>query len=631
MIMTRSEAPAGLKNIVAALQDARNIALIAHLSPDGDALGSCFALALALQALGKRVNVLCDHTAPNNLRVLGAADLLCTVPEEGFIPQSVMAVDCADAGRMGQCARYFDAAPKKLMIDHHASNPGFGELFFVDTGAAATGEIVYDIVQCLGMEMTRDIAGWLYVAIASDTGNFAYSNTSQRTFAIMADLMRAEFDLSGLNRALFRVSSAGRMRLIGACLVNLILAEEGRLAFSLLDYASAGKLGLQDGDSNGVIDYLRDIDGVELAILVRQSKDNEYKVSLRSNTYVDVNAIASRWGGGGHLRAAGCVLRGEQEQVTQEIIGCASLCVQAPHFNGVINILKPPGMTSSDVVTDVRRALNIKKVGHAGTLDPGAAGVLPICVGKATRLFDYLTDKSKEYLFEIHFGMATDTLDAGGVVTQGNGVVITEQALRDVLPQFLGQVRQTPPMYSAIKVEGYKMYELARQGKSIPDVVKKARDISIYELELLEQTGRERFMLRVRCSRGTYVRVLCEDIAKALGTIAYVSFLMRVKSGPFQVENSVTLDELYAYNEQEKAHLLFMPMDMALRQFPAVNVENYYFKKLVNGAAVPVELLQSHIEENEVCRVYCAGSFFGLGKRDKNLLRLSCMLYTGHE
>ncbi|MBR4018927.1 MAG: tRNA pseudouridine(55) synthase TruB, partial [Clostridia bacterium] len=172
-------------------------------------------------------------------------------------------------------------------------------------------------------------------------------------------------------------------------------------------------------------------------------------------------------------------------------------------LEGVVNVLKPPGLTSSDVVSDIRHIFGMKRVGHTGTLDPGAAGVLPICIGRATRLFDYLVDKEKEYIGEIAFGIATDTQDSYGEAVECMDAVVTEEMVKAVLPLFTGLQNQTAPLYSALSVGGKKMYKLAREGV---EVERKVREINVPALELITQTAPNRYLVRIVCSKGTYVR-----------------------------------------------------------------------------------------------------------------------------
>ena len=187
-------------------------------------------------------------------------------------------------------------------------------------------------------------------------------------------------------------------------------------------------------------------------------------------------------------------------------------------------------MTSSDAVVALRRLFQEKRVGHTGTLDPGAAGVLPICIGRATRLFDYLVDKDKDYLAEIAFGAATDTQDAYGSILEQRPTSVTKAALAKALPGFLGPQEQIAPMYSALKSGGKKLYELARAGEA---PVEKRRQVYIHRLALVEQTGPQTFLLDVSCSRGTYVRTLCQDLGAALDAPAICPFFCAAAAGAF--------------------------------------------------------------------------------------------------
>ena len=217
--------------------------------------------------------------------------------------------------------------------------------------------------------------------------------------------------------------------------------------------------------------------------------------------------------------------------------------------SGFINVLKPTGMTSHDVVSFIRRTYGLKKVGHAGTLDPAAAGVLPIALGSATRLIEYITDADKGYRAELTFGYKTDSGDdMGEVIEQINNFKIpSQQELDTVLQQFIGKIQQVPPMYSAIKVNGQKLYELARQGKSIEVPT---RLVEISALNIIKNSG-EKLLFDVTCSKGTYIRTLCMDIGAKLNLPATMSFLIRTRVGKFTLQEAVTLEEIAA--EPQKA------------------------------------------------------------------------------
>ena len=300
-------------------------------------------------------------------------------------------------------------------------------------------------------------------------------------------------------------------------------------------------------------------------------------------------------------------------------------------MDGVLNLLKPPGMTSSDAVVDVRRLFHQKKVGHTGTLDPGAAGVLPICLGKATRLFDYLMEKKKEYLAEVCFGCATDTLDSYGVLTEKQDVSVQPEAVAQALSTLAGVQEQIPPMYSAVRHNGQKLYQLARKGTALEaeHIEKKARTIEIYSLDLLEQTGENRFLFRMACSKGTYVRVVCEELGKKLGVPAYMSFLLRSRSGAFSLETAVTLGEARQAVEAGRGQELLVPMEEALAFLPRLEVDSSCAMRLKNGNAVWKKAVNG--PECPAGRVFCGGEFYGIGALNSEELLIRTMLYSTND
>ncbi len=282
---------------------------------------------------------------------------------------------------------------------------------------------------------------------------------------------------------------------------------------------------------------------------------------------------------------------------------------------GIVNILKPPGMTSSDVVADTRHIFKIKRVGHTGTLDPGAAGVLPVCIGRATRLFDILVDKQKEYVAEITFGIATDTEDAYGRITQTDSArSVTEKEVRAVLPRFTGIIEQTAPMYSAVSIDGKRLYQLAREGAERVEIKRQA---NIEKTQLIRQTGHNRFLLRIVCSRGTYVRTLCADIGKALETCAYMSFLLRTRSGDFTIDNAYTIAELRQMKEEGQLDKAVISIEHALENaMPTLRLSGLDEKqaRLIRcGAEIfPGEL--KNAEEGRLMLLYDENEFLGIGQ-----------------
>ena len=288
-------------------------------------------------------------------------------------------------------------------------------------------------------------------------------------------------------------------------------------------------------------------------------------------------------------------------------------------MDGVVVLLKPPGMTSSNAVYDVRRIFGEKRAGHLGTLDPAAAGVLPVCIGRATKLFDLLVDKDKEYVFEIAFGIRTDTQDAYGAVLKTDARVVETGELLNVLPSLTGEQMQTASVYSALKVNGKKMYDLARAGEKVEP---KRRLVTIETLELITQTGENRFLLKTVCSRGTYVRALCESIAEALGTIAYMPFLLRTRSGPFSIGAAKTVNELQAEKDVGALGKTLVSCEDAVSYLPRLDLPEDRLVPAKNG-------LETHVpgQKDGHVRLYAGGGFLGVGTVANAQAKLAIHLY----
>lgn len=255
-------------------------------------------------------------------------------------------------------------------------------------------------------------------------------------------------------------------------------------------------------------------------------------------------------------------------------------------MDGVLNLLKPPGMTSHDVVSVVRRALQTKKVGHTGTLDPGVAGVLPICVGKATRLADYIMGEDKAYRAEITFGVETETADSFGATTaECEAGHIGRGDVAYMLPRFTGPIMQIPPMVSAVKVGGKRLYELAREGKEIE---RQPRPVTIHRLQLIDflPATHPVAIVDVVCSKGTYIRTLAEDLGRALGVGAHMSHLVRTRSGPFTLADTTTIEELLA------GQYSLIPPSEALGSMARLTVTGRPAERIAHGVAPSVAVDQ---------------------------------------
>lgn len=291
--------------------------LIAHVSPDGDALGSCLALYCALLSLGKKAQVVCQEPVPHTYRFLPYADRVC-FPADAVPAETVIAVDCADLLRTGACKALFQSAKYTLCIDHHETNPLYAQENFVEI-VAATGELIFRVLCCLGVAVDQNMATCLYTALACDTGNFAYSNTTPDTFRIMAELLESGIDLPEVNRRLFRSEPVRKARLRARAITKMKLTCDEKIgvaALSLQDFIDCNATG---EDNEGVIDAIRDIDTVEAAAVLRECKDAAIRVSLRAKHEADVSIVAQKFGGGGHRRAAGCTLYCSLEEAERRI------------------------------------------------------------------------------------------------------------------------------------------------------------------------------------------------------------------------------------------------------------------------------------------------------------------------
>jgi tRNA pseudouridine55 synthase len=258
--------------------------------------------------------------------------------------------------------------------------------------------------------------------------------------------------------------------------------------------------------------------------------------------------------------------------------------LQTP-LSGFLNLLKPPGITSARAVAIVRGCAGGVKVGHAGTLDPEAAGVLPLMIGKAARLFDDLQNEQKAYIAEIAFGAATDTQDAQGVVIQTGGRVPGESELRMLFQGLLGNLQQMPPMYSALKRDGRPLYALAREGKTVE---RETREMTLYALELLRMMPGNGALISLRCSKGFYVRTLCHDIGEKTGCPAHMRFLLRTQTGSVALDQAHTLEEVRAAAAQGQLSRLLIPAEAALSHLPFAQVPERLHKPFQNGVPLPL-------------------------------------------
>lgn len=298
-------------------------------------------------------------------------------------------------------------------------------------------------------------------------------------------------------------------------------------------------------------------------------------------------------------------------------------------INGIINVYKEKGYTSHDVVAKLRGILKQKKIGHTGTLDPDATGVLPVCLGKGTKLCDMLLDKDKTYKAVLIFGASTDTEDISGKVIKSEDVDtirnnLSDDDIYDVVMSFKGEYDQTPPMYSALKVNGKKLYELAREGVVIE---RKKRRVNIIDINI-EKIEFPRVIFTVTCSKGTYIRSLCRDIAEKLGVAGCMENLERTRVSRFDITDSLTLDEIRQLVENNEINQYILPVDEALSGYKKVVVKEKYSKLAYNGNPLFVNMLDADntYEPEENIRVYDGqNEFIGIYQFDKELNKCKLM------
>lgn len=279
---------------------------------------------------------------------------------------------------------------------------------------------------------------------------------------------------------------------------------------------------------------------------------------------------------------------------------------------GIIIIDKSKNISSSGVVMQIKRLIKEKKVGHLGTLDPLASGVLPVCIGKATRLFDYFLRKQKIYIAEFTFGSQTDTLDLEGKVEKTCEYIPTQVELKDAIQSnFLGKIMQMPPKYSSKKVNGQKAYDLARNGK---EVTLSKKEVEIFEFEILQQKDKNIFEFQITCSSGTYIRALARDLALSTNSCATMTSLVRTKTGNLTLENAVKLENLTKEKIEEK----LISLETILADFQKIEVTQEELKKIRNGIKIEVKWAKSN--DNDIC-IVCEKNIIGIGKIVKDRLQ----------
>ena len=413
------------------------MALACHVNPDADALGSMLGLANFLEERGVRTTVSFPNEPldpPRWAAMLPGSERLVSARAFPREPGVMVTCDCASADRLVSLLPVAERAGEVIWIDHHRSNDGLGTIPLVDPQASSTCEMVFRLIEVMGGGMSDATATCLYAGLVTDTGRFQYEATTPETLRVAAVLRAHHFDHARLVQALYEDNRLEYIRLVGTALDRLAYVAEADLVWTYLTQADLQGAGVRAAETDDLIDAIRTARDVDVAAVVKQQKDGRFKVSVRSRGGHDLSAVAASFGGGGHRLAAGLHLEarsgGHRRPSRPRAERRDRRTVSTSGPDGLVLIDKPGGITSHDAVAAVRRALGTRKVGHAGTLDPMATGLLLMGVGRATRLLRFLGDLPKTYEGSMRLGVETDTLDADGVITREVPVELSRRAAR---------------------------------------------------------------------------------------------------------------------------------------------------------------------------------------------------------
>lgn len=297
----------------------KTFAIIAHVDPDGDTLGAVLGLSQALKENGYKTITVCDGEPPFEYGFMPDIENL-VLPENVEVADIVIALDCADLYRMGSSAKLVDKADITAVIDHHESNNGFSDFCYIMPDSSSTCELVLQLIKLMDFDISKETATCLFIGLSTDTGNFSYSNTNENSFIAAALLKNKGLDIFDITNRLYRTRTYEKTKLIGIALRNLRILMNGMVSVIRISQEDMDSVKASSKDFEGLIDYARDIAGVEIAMCFRQIGNNKYKVSMRSNSDIDVCKVAATYGGGGHSKAAGCSVEGDIDELESELI-----------------------------------------------------------------------------------------------------------------------------------------------------------------------------------------------------------------------------------------------------------------------------------------------------------------------
>lgn len=308
-----------LKKITNLLREKDNFLLSSHINPDGDAVGSLIALGDILKSIGKKVTLSLPDEVPHTYRFLRNSDKIVLQDELEGRFDIIVVLDTSTKDRTGNLDRFIDQAELLINIDHHVSNSNYADINYIDANAAAVGVIVYEIKNILGVEIDLDTATALFVAIMTDTGGFRYENSTSSCFRTVAELVDYGIYIPSVSNLVYFATPARKIKLLGETLQTLEINEQNRVAWIIINNSMLERTGARMEDSEDLINYIREIDSVDVSILFLDNSDGNIKVSFRSKTNFDVNKFANRFGGGGHPRASGCVIEGSLQEVINKV------------------------------------------------------------------------------------------------------------------------------------------------------------------------------------------------------------------------------------------------------------------------------------------------------------------------
>lgn len=372
-------------------------------------------------------------------------------------------------------------------------------------------------------------------------------------------------------------------------------------------------------DLDSIASLTRQIEGVQIGITMTEKADGTVRVSVRTTKEMDASAICKRVGGGGHVRAAGASFTCGMDEAKAEMLRVAKEQFHAarPELSGILLMDKPQGFTSHDVVAKLRGILHTRKIGHGGTLDPLATGVLPVFIGGATKAADFAAAQDKEYVAGFTLGYCTDTQDVTGEIVQTGDRIAAEYAVKRAVRGFVGPQQQIPPMYSAVKVNGQKLYDLARKGR---EVERPARDIIVHEMELLDfDENAQKGTLRCVVSKGTYVRTLVNDLGEKLGTLAVLHSLVRTRSGAYPLDRCRSFEDCERAMADGTMQQLLLPTDSLFTDCPAVALTAEGAERIARGAVVFPRQTDSLPETAARCAVCTMRDAFSCSVRSGEL------------